>query len=120
MGSEFEQRENNVKSSWAPWPCPKKGPWPAPPLCGEGGGEMQDLVSQSADVQKEDNVKLSWAPWPCPKKAHGQRRRFVAKDASRSNTMLTRVNLSRGRTTRICLGCKRSNWAKHALKLSWF
>merc|ERR1712048_1120593 len=94
--SEFEQREDNVKSSWAPWPCPKKGPWPAPPLCGEGGVELQDLVNQSADVQKEDNVeflnlreesnlpwpmqdlvnqsaeedtvKLSWAPWPCPKK----------------------------------------------------
>merc|ERR1712232_759097 len=72
MGSEFEQRENNVKSShhhhWAPWPCPKKGPWPMPPGFAEGGGEMQDLVNQSADLQKEDNVKLSWAPWPCPKK----------------------------------------------------
>merc|ERR1712187_403891 len=51
---------DNVKSSWAPWPCPKKGPWPAPPLCGEGGVELQDLVNQSADVPKEDNVKLSW------------------------------------------------------------
>jgi len=50
--SEFDQREDNVKSSSAPWPCPKEGPWPAPPLCGEGGGELQDLV------QKEDNVKL--------------------------------------------------------------
>merc|ERR1712019_232379 len=39
-----------------------------PPGCAEGGGEMQDLVNQSADVQKEDNVKSSWAPWPCPKK----------------------------------------------------
>merc|ERR1712019_268856 len=39
-----------------------------PPGCAEGGGEMQDLVNQSADMQKEDNVKLSWAPWPCPKK----------------------------------------------------
>merc|ERR1712186_210924 len=58
--SEFEQRENNVKSSWAPWPCPKKGPWPMPPGCAEGGGEMQDLVNQSADVQKEDNANLSW------------------------------------------------------------
>merc|ERR1711985_131779 len=55
-------------SSWAPWPCPKKGPWPMPPGCAEGGGELQDLVNQSADLQKEDNVKLSWAPWPCPKK----------------------------------------------------
>merc|ERR1712048_1208951 len=53
------QKEDNVKLSWAPWPCPKKGPWPAPPLCAEGGVELQDLVSQSADVQKEDNVKLS-------------------------------------------------------------
>merc|ERR1712187_338769 len=48
--SEFEQREDSVKSSLAPWPCPKKGPWPAPPLCGEGGVELQDLVNQSADV----------------------------------------------------------------------
>merc|ERR1712014_394792 len=88
------QKEDTVKLSWAPWPCPKKGPWPAPPLCGEGGVELQDLVNQSADVQKEDNVEflnlreesnlpwpmqdlvnqsaeedtveLSWAPWPCP------------------------------------------------------
>merc|ERR1711879_1095244 len=50
------------------WPCPKKGPWPMPPGCAEGGGEMHDLVNQSADVQNEDKVKLSWAPWPCPKK----------------------------------------------------
>merc|ERR1712217_245534 len=48
--------EDNVKLSWAPWPCPKKGPWPAPPVCGEGGVELEDLVNQSADVQKEDNV----------------------------------------------------------------
>merc|ERR1712151_1326748 len=40
-------------------PAPKKGPWPAPPLCDEGGVELEDLVSQSADVQKEYNVKLS-------------------------------------------------------------
>merc|ERR1712014_460365 len=53
------QKEDNVKLSWAPWPCPKKGPWPAPPLCGEGGVELEDLVNQSADVRKEDNVKLS-------------------------------------------------------------
>merc|ERR1712187_979592 len=55
------QKEDNVELSWAPWPCPKKGPWPAPPLCDEGGVELEDLVSQSADVQKEDNVKLSWS-----------------------------------------------------------
>merc|ERR1712014_526142 len=66
------------------WPCPKKGPWPMPPGCAEGGGEMQDLVNQSADVQKEDNMEflksnlatrrrkesnLPWPfKWPCPKK----------------------------------------------------
>merc|ERR1712066_438952 len=38
------------------------------------------------------------------KKDHGQRRRFVAKDALSFNTMLTRVNLSRGRTTSSRLG----------------
>merc|ERR1712176_587701 len=78
------QKEDNVKLSWAPWPCPKKGPWPMPPGCAEGGGEMQDLVNQSADVQKEDNMEflksnlatrrrkesnLPWPfKWPCPKK----------------------------------------------------
>merc|ERR1712151_1297519 len=62
--------EDTVKSSWAPWPCPKKGPWPAPPLCGEGGVELQYDVNQSADVQKEDNVEFlnlreeSNLPWP--------------------------------------------------------
>merc|ERR1711953_1016532 len=62
------QKEDNVKLSWAPWPCPKKGPWPAPPLCGEGRIELQYDVDQSEFEQREDNVKSSWAPWPCPKK----------------------------------------------------
>merc|ERR1712061_297528 len=56
------------KLSWAPWPCPKKGPWPAPPLCGEGRIELQYDVNQSEFEQRENNVKSSWAPWPCPKK----------------------------------------------------
>merc|ERR1712084_186375 len=68
------QKEDNVKLSWAPWPCPKKGPWPAPPLCGEGRIEIQYDVNQSEFEQRENNVKSShhhhhhWAPWPCPKK----------------------------------------------------
>merc|ERR1712060_126866 len=75
--SADEQKEDNVKSSWAPWPCPKKGPWPAPPLCGEGGVELQDLVNQSADVQKEDNVKLQgWHPF---KKAAAWAKKFGKK-----------------------------------------
>merc|ERR1712187_1049978 len=53
------RRESNLPWPFK-WPCPKKGPWPMPPGCAEGGGELQDLVNQSADVQKEDNVKLSW------------------------------------------------------------
>merc|ERR1712151_902028 len=61
------QKEDNVKLSWAPWPCPKKGPWPAPPLCDEEGIELEDLVNQSADVQKEENVKLSWGIPKIPK-----------------------------------------------------
>merc|ERR1711972_101518 len=62
------QKEDNVTLSWAPWPCPKKGPCPAPPLCGEGGVEMQDLVTQSAEEDNVELSELSWAPWPCPKK----------------------------------------------------
>merc|ERR1712187_101173 len=51
------QKEDNVELSWAPWPCPKKGPWPAPPLCGEGRIEFQYDVNQSEFEQREDNVK---------------------------------------------------------------
>merc|ERR1712176_226663 len=54
------QKEDNVKLSWAPWPCPKKGPWPAPPLCGEGRIELQYDVNQSEFEQRENNVKSSW------------------------------------------------------------
>jgi len=53
------RRESNLPWPFK-WPCPKKGPWPQPPGCAEGGGELQDLANQSADVQKEDIVKLTW------------------------------------------------------------
>merc|ERR1712060_484943 len=69
--------EDTVELSWAPWPCPKKGPWPAPPLCGEGRIELQYEVNQSADVQKEDNVKLQgWHPF---KKAAAWAKKFGKK-----------------------------------------
>jgi hypothetical protein len=68
VASADVQKEDNVKLSWAPWPCPKKGPWPAPPLCGEGRIELEYDVNQSEFEQRENNVKSSWAPWPCPKK----------------------------------------------------
>merc|ERR1712019_146853 len=58
MGVNQSAEEDTVKLSWAPWPCPKKGPWPAPPLCGEGRIELQYDVNQSEFEPKEDNVKL--------------------------------------------------------------
>merc|ERR1712060_339793 len=75
--------EDTVELSWAPWPCPKKGPWPAPPLCGEGRIELQDEVNGSADVPKEDNVKLSWPCVTCGfKKATAAAKKFGKKVAA--------------------------------------
>merc|ERR1712190_463664 len=84
--------EDTLKLSWAPWPCPKKGPWPAPPLCGEGGVELQDLVNGSADVPKEDNVKLSWPCVTCGfKKAAAAAKKFGKKAVAAAKKAANKV-----------------------------